>query len=215
MIRSLWALVLFFSASAQAFTFEDLAAIIKSGNVKSIEQLLPLLPEELRADYVLMYRSRSLQDASFENPRAIMFGKDARLVLSFNGDPSHKGFSEIEAIQYREKEARFEFREIQFGARVDISAANPAKCLKCHQAATRTGVDPRPNWEPYSFWPGAYGAADGFFKPSLSRQQIEKNLSKDPEMLAIVRAGDGERAGLERYQANAPNHPRYKYLGPM
>src|SRR5256885_17060270 len=39
-----------------------------------------------------VFESRSLQGASPENPRVILFGPDARFIVTFNGSPAQRGF---------------------------------------------------------------------------------------------------------------------------
>ncbi|MBY0384495.1 hypothetical protein K2X05_04985, partial [bacterium] len=73
-----------------------------------------LVPQEFFQNYVLMYRSRSLQDASYLMPRAIVFGRSAKFIMAFNGHEKQKGYNNLEIIQYREKTQRWEFREITF-----------------------------------------------------------------------------------------------------
>ena len=163
-------------------TVDDLKTLIFAENLRSIDAVLarmsldPKWSNHLR-QYVLMHESRSLQDASFEYPRVILFGKSARLLIAFNGHPSQKGYDQLELIQFRESPARFEFYEILLpgtprladpdglshiwmdGARwpdephesaVRFSSANPSKCFACHRSPLR------PNWDPYPSWKGSY-----------------------------------------------------------
>ena len=153
------------------FSYEDLKSLIQTGKLTSIEALLPLLPADFRSNYTLMRVTRSLQDASDLNPRAILFGKNAKLVCTFNGDPEQKGFDTLECEQFRDLERRFDFRQIQFPtaknklSQVLFSATNRsadgrASCTSCHSK------DPRPNWNAYRTWPGAYGERDDELDPS-------------------------------------------------
>jgi hypothetical protein len=149
----------------QTFTYEDLVSLIQNKNLKSMEEVLPQLPEDLRANYTLMYKSRALQQASYLNPRAILFGRDAKFILTFNGDQSAFGFETLETIQFRPEERSFDFRQIAFPTaqnglkNVEFSQRNKTadgrvSCTSCH------GSDPRPNWDHYSLWQGAYGGDD-------------------------------------------------------
>jgi len=180
------ALALSISASAAAFTYEDLVAMIRDRQVTSIEGLLPLLPEDLRKDYVLMHTSESLQSATFESPRAILFGRDARLTCAFNG-----GGDTLECFQFRRAERRFDFHQIVFPtpsnhrrevafSPTNRSADGRVSCTSCH------GADPRPNWNDYPDWPGAYGEDD----------------NAPPER-------------YEAYRKEAGKHPRYRWLIPL
>ena len=101
-------------AETARLTYEDLVALIQTEHVTSIEQLLPKLPEELRSSYVLMHDSRSLQGASNDAPRVILFGADARLTCAFAGDAGLPGFDSLECFQFREAERAFDFRQIRF-----------------------------------------------------------------------------------------------------
>jgi len=195
--------------------FEVLVELIKDKQLASVEQTL----KELKAyypnyfeTYILMYKSRSLQDASFENPRALLFDRSAQFVFSFNGNPSQKGYNRLEIMQFRENEDRFEFREIAFndGEVVEISEANPRKCMVCHQSTTRKNIDPRPNWEPYNTWPGAYGSLNGDLRLSNHDRSELKERGGDISLFE-----DAEREGpmLEKFFEEVQStHQRYKYL---
>jgi hypothetical protein len=103
-------LVLFISSAtclaSDEFNYERLIGLIRARNIRSIDALLPLLPEELRTQFVLVYKSRSLQEGSLESPRAILYGKTGKLVITFNGDPRQKGYGSLEVMQFREKPLR-------------------------------------------------------------------------------------------------------------
>src|SRR5882724_12502471 len=147
-------------ASAGEFSFDSLSQVIAAQHVGSVEELLAVLPEELRTHYSLIFSSRSLQDASFEHPRAVLFGSNAELILTFNGDPSQHGFEAVETMEFDARANRFIFREITFthdetrpAAR--ISGPNPARCVACHD-------DPaRPIWDVPPAWPGVDGERYG------------------------------------------------------
>ena len=177
------------------YDLTDLKNSLKSASqnetINSVEDLLPVLPQQLRANYVIMYQSRSLQQASDENPRIIMFTPRADFILTFNGHRSQRGFDKLELINFDYKTNNFNFHEISFDKTqgYQISAANPPACLKCHQSPSRTNINPRPNWEPYSTWPGAIGSLDG-------------NFAKDKN----------EEIILNNFINNKSSHPRYKHL---
>src|SRR6266700_7190712 len=108
------ALALAEPAPAGDFSFDSLNQVIAARHVGSVEELLAVLPEDLRAHYSLVFSSRSLQDASFEHPRAVLFGANAQLILTFNGDPSQHGFEALETMEFDASANRFLFREITF-----------------------------------------------------------------------------------------------------
>ncbi|HVH83419.1 MAG TPA: hypothetical protein VM713_03780, partial [Steroidobacteraceae bacterium] len=171
-----------------SFGFATLAALIRTHDVGTVEELLAALPEAQRRNYALMFDSRSLQAASFENPRVILYGPDARFVLTFNGAPTQRGFRVVETLEFDAVTREFRLRELEFperpggAAAVRVSEVNPERCAGCH------GNPSRPLWDSFPLWPGAYGERYG---ASLSER---------------------ERAGLARYLAQQQTHPRYRYL---
>ena len=160
-------LLAFSAGAADEMSIDRLLQIVASKNLRTVESVIAELPLKMKdSDYVLMYRSRSLQEATFAAPRAILYSESGRFVVTFNGgDPNLSGHDTLETIQYRDDSRTFEFREISFadGKKPAVSVLNPQKCLACHQSRHRQDIDPRPNWEPYFIWPGAYGSFDGFF----------------------------------------------------
>jgi len=175
---------------AEQFNYEDLVALIKKNNFTQIESVLAALPEELRSNYTLVYASRSLQGANYDNPRTILFGRDARLIITFNGHPGQRNFDELEVLQFLEHTKDFELRSISFKDKVIYSDKNPDTCLSCH------GNSPRPIWASYDYevdgtnqWPGFYGS---------SHDTPQKN--------AI------EMEAFQRFKENAKTHPRYRHL---
>jgi hypothetical protein len=171
-----------------ALDFASLQRLIEQREVRSVEALVPLLPGALRSRYALMFRSRSLHGASFDNPRVILYGDDARLVITFNGDPRLPGFDAVETMQFDPVSKAFSFREIDFADTAGaagsprISEPNPEACRKCH------GDPPRPVWDTHPLWPGAYG--ERYRAPLV------------PE----------EADGLKRFLQGQPAHPRYRFL---
>ena len=198
-------------------TIEGLLKLITDEKLTSIEGVLERLPAELRNRYVLMYKSRSLQRATFAKPRVILFTGNAGFMLAFgSGDPELSGGDRIETIQFREGENRWEMREIAFrpGRPPVVSPVNPRKCLECHQSPARRDVDPRPNWEPYNLWPGAYASADGRLTSVFGFSSKDKKFGPDDAALFADQKQEGER--LKQFDRFVkPNHPRYRTLGPF
>jgi len=197
-------------------SFETVKQIIEENEFTTMEETLEYLKvyyPEFFANYILMYKSRSLQQASFENPRAILMDLSAQFVFSFNGNKDQRGFNKLEIMQFRDDENRFEFREISFfenGAKPSFSEANPRKCMACHQSAERRVNDPRPNWEPYNTWPGAYGSTNGDLRVSThDRNELTK---RGGEAHLITDAEQEESKIAEFFGQVQPEHPRYKYL---
>ena len=175
------------AAAAADFDYQALRDLIDHDHIDSIETLLAALPAPMRSHYVLVFASRSLQQASLRDPRVILYGAEAHLMLSFNGDPGEAGYDAVETAEYEPRQARFRFREIRFlqsptGPTVQYSLPDPQRCTQCH------GDPARPVWDASPLWPGAYG------------EQYRANL------------GSVERVGLQRFLAQQPTHPRYRLM---
>jgi hypothetical protein len=182
--------VLLAVSAARAMTFEDLKILIQNHGLTSVEAVVARLPVDLRGNFTLAYSSQSLQGADHDNPRAILFGSDATLVLTFNGHPQQRRYDELEVLQFRTASREFELYSIKFGDEVTFSGPNPAICLSCH------GRSPRPIWGGYDYeqtddnhWPGFYGSTH------------DAPASNDVERQAFV-----------RFRERALLHPRYRHL---
>ncbi len=202
-------------------TFENFVQVLKTSSATSIDDFLvdwkstdPLIFRY----YLLAYRSRSLQGATPEFPRAIVFYPTGEFAASFNGHPKQKGYQQIELYRFNYQKNNFEFYELSFreNEKPTLSEPNPQKCLDCHQSLGRETPDPRPNWEPYFFWPGFYGSVSGVFKTKLSKltdNEADKiHVDKDALLLKEIpyeQKWYSQFMGIIR-----PNHPRYKVLEP-
>jgi hypothetical protein len=172
-------------ACAADFNVDVLTDLIRTRNARTVEEVLVLLPSELRESYVLAFSSRSLQDATLSAPRAILYGSDAHLIITFNGDAGRRGYDALETMQFDERSNSFHFRELSFpptGEGVMISEDNPARCVACH------GRPARPIWDSSPSWPGIYG------------ERYRAGLSK------------AEAVGMTAFLARQPSDPRYRYL---
>lgn len=158
----------FAAEEPKPFTVEDVQRLLAQPDVKTADDLLQRLPEDLRTDPVLMYSSQSLQEASPQAPRAILFGKGGsyygggrddldRLFVAFNGDPKARNFDSFEMIQFRAKTGKFEFSKIQFkNGKRPLFISAPPECVRCHDHPGH------PNWTAYAVWAGAFPSEDGF-----------------------------------------------------
>jgi cytochrome c5 len=110
------------------------------------------------------------------------------LSFSNHGDNDNEHNSNVELIYWNESKKEFKFHEISFDQNgIKISKENPSKCLNCHG-----GDDPRPNWEPYSTWPGSYGGKEEF--------RLGEELVK------------GERKYLDEFISKSKSDPVYSQL---
>ena len=177
------------AASAATPQTDQFVQAIAEGNVTTLERALELLPAALRSRYALVFSSRSLQGASYPEPRAVLFGNDARFIVTFNGNAGQPGFDTLEIMEFDGQGGRFAFREIRFpegGAQpargAVVSEVNPAKCSACH------GRPLRPIWDTFPTWPGAYGEQ---YRVPLAPAELD---------------------GLRNFLKAQPTHPRFHAL---
>lgn len=194
--------------------FTVLQSLVQTQNFENPESFLQdwkKAKPEYFSNYVLGYRSRSLQQSSFLHPRAILFNKNADLIISFNGHEKHKGFNNLELVHFNHDTKTFEFHEMSFErGKAKLSEANPKKCLACHQSVVRADVNPRPNWEPYNTWPGFYGSLDDKNTLFLNSAKRELDPVADALMLYEVEA---EITKIHEFRSTIqPTHPRYSLL---
>ena len=223
----LLSLVIGLSSAAMGFNHESLEKIIRDHNVKSIEELLPLLPESLRSQYVLLWFSRAGQKATFQKPRVIMFTEDADFIFAIN-DGAMFGGHVIDTISFNHESHQFDFRRFEFkDSKPVFFSKNEVRCQACHE------VHLRPNWDNYPRWFGAYGMDDDTIhddKIWLGKIRYERDANgkmsqikessiyhdKDMGTEFDFNGGDAlnevESQELKRFNAERKQHPRYKYL---
>ena len=164
-------------ASDSAFDSARLEALLQRNPatgrpVESIVELAPLLPRELRSNFTFVYDSRSPFRASVspEFPRVML--DDARLVLTFTGDPGKPGFDLLETLAFDDRAAAFTLRSYLLPAAKRRSwrlAPEDADCARCH------GADARPMFDSYPLWPGFYGSVlDAFPRDRLGFTELAK-----------------------------------------
>ena len=161
------------------FDFARLEALLQRNPatgrpVDSIAELAPLLPRELRSNFTFVYDSRSPFRSSISPkfPRVILFTRDARLVLTFTGDPENPGYDMLEALSFDDASASFVARAYLLPAAERRSwrpAPEDADCARCH------GADARPIFDSYPLWPGFYGSVlDAFPRDRLGVAELAK-----------------------------------------
>ena len=150
MSRRLWlasaALTLASLAGAPAraetrWSAEALLAEAQAKGITTIDEFLKHLPLPLRENYVFMEQSRSLARATVEQPRAILFGTDARILIAVSSMPSDPLFNVIEVLQQDATTGVWSFRLIDFRSGAPVLTPAPEVCSTCH------GHPARPIWE--------------------------------------------------------------------
>lgn len=186
---------------ASSASYPQLVALIENNPrtgrpVQGAEELISILPKELRANFTFVYRSRSPHggmnhpsegSVSADFPRLVLFSADARLVVAIDGNPDRPGADVVEVIHFDDERAAFELSRFVLPAAVARDpalarkaqangAANPPECLHCH------GDDPRPITDSYPLWPGFYGSVrDTFVEGSTELAHYRDFLTRRRE----------------------------------
>lgn len=168
-------------AFSQVQTVSSIKNALRERNITTMEEFIADLPQDLLTNFTLMHESKSLHGSSYAEPRAILFGKTGQWIVTFNGSHSQAAGSMIEMMLYEPKTKTYAFHEIDFSGTTPVFHESPTKCLACH------GSNPRPIWDHYNAWPGAYGDVDDRY-----------NLEEHKYLTAFIE--------------KAPAHPRYKLL---
>ncbi len=169
------------AAGNQPFTEARLQELLKSNPqtgrpVDSVAELVPLLPDELRRNFLLAYESRSPFKANItpQLPRVVLFTDDTRLVLTFIGDDKAPGADLLETMAFDDSTKKFVLHAYLLPAaerRAWRPSAEDARCERCH------GADPRPIFDSYPLWPGFYGSVQDTFPADRMGQKELKNYA--------------------------------------
>ena len=220
-------------------SFQNLMDINKKNRPEKLVDFIKIIKKLFPGyfnKYTLAYESLSQQKASFENPRVIVFGDTARLVIAYNGHPLQKGFGSLETMEYIDDRG-FIFRELGFVkegyvndlpfAEIDqslssenliVSVSNPSKCFSCHDT---TFANPRPIFEKYRVWPGFYGSDDDYvFRARIPRrygvsESAESKLlpTSLSRMYRVVNKDIEREALVDFIKGNKKVNERYVVLG--
>lgn len=144
-----------------------------SNNSDPVDEFLKLLPKTYLSHFTMAHRSYSIQQATPLAPRAIVFGTDASVIMSFNGGvdengKKQKGGNSIEILEWKDNEKNWQLAEIQFNGKSQVKKEiNPEKCMMCHSGTPKVikGSEAKfykpyvkPIFAQYPLWPGMYGS---------------------------------------------------------
>lgn len=218
-----------------AFTFEDLRAILLEKHPTTIAEVLSHIaashPAYLK-NHTLAYSSLSLHGSNYVNPRAIVYGPTADFIITFNGSPEQEGYGSLEVLSYS-PENGYEFRDVSFlgekknhadvfakneieirTAEFAITKSNPKRCRMCHDTGRALS---RPFWQPFKLWPGVYGSFDDhlfrYLYDAGGKRVVRGPGDGEPNTSApLMKGRDTELEGFESYLRNQLTHSRYRYL---
>ena len=129
---------------------DALRAFVTAAGASSLEDLLRLLPSWLHANHILVDETRTGHRASVEHPRVLLFGSDARFLMSFGSDPNDPTREVIDLAELEES-GLWKFRSLDFRTSPPTLSPDDSACTGCH------ADPPRPFWGSYPSWPGAFG----------------------------------------------------------
>lgn len=160
------------------------------GRIRSLDDLIPILPAEYRSNFTLAYQSRSPEAPSVDalHPRIVLFGRGARLVLAFTGDPARPSYQTMQVLEFSDDgsfhphEIDFEQTQVnsnetnlsQVQPRTPHIVDNPQSCARCH------GNDSHPIWDAYDLWPGFYGSVDDHIAADSPEGQNYRQFRNGP-----------------------------------
>lgn len=155
--------------------YNDQIAPKLNTNDDSVDAVIKLLPESYRRHFSLIHRSFSIQKATPTSPRVILYGPDAKVMMTFNAgvDVDGKiqdGGQSIEVIEWDTRKRTWNFSEITFDLeKRALHNKDPKKCVMCHAGTPKpvnfANIDAykgklKPIFPQYPFWPGFYGSVN-------------------------------------------------------
>jgi cytochrome c553 len=138
----------------------------------------------LKEHFVLLHHSQSLQFASPEHPRAILF--DGGVAFAISEHPENR-MQRVEMMEADPITRGVNMREIIFsngGVQFD---ANPVSCRSCH------GQPAKPLWDPYDFWPNAFAGAAAAFGVRQEKEayaRLVQNAGSSPLLSRLTLRAD-------------------------
>ncbi len=202
----------------------ELFEILNKRKPATIDALLAEIAK-VKPDYLChhteAYGSHSLHESSFANPRALVFGGDAKTIISFNGSKEQDRYERLEVMCFSDQTKKFTFHDIAFpkdrGTKTDLTDLAPylraranvisppnghiagQKCSDCHQEPSR------PNWHRYPYWPGFCGSNDDNAggKAYIDAASTEQKKCAEFEQ----KLGGGAKGKFERYRWLCPRKP--------
>lgn len=123
-------------AQNEDLTLEQFESILSGSEPpKSYEEFLQRLPKVYRSHFHAVKQSTSLQSSTDKEPRILLYGKTARLIMSFNGNPDDTGYNDIEVSWFNPQTLNFEYYSYHPEWGVPLAKrpqANPSECAACH-----------------------------------------------------------------------------------
>lgn len=123
----------------------------------------------LAKNYILVHNSESQQLSSLEEPRVLLF--QGGIFYGLSNHPGQKD-KRVEILEVDPKTSKVSLAEIIFTDKGPKFEKNPKSCVACH------GVNSKPLWNPYDFWPNTFNSAIGFVSDKQESKAYENLVQK-------------------------------------
>lgn len=146
----------------------------------------------LKNHFVILHHSASLQTASVEHPRVILF--DGGKAFGLAEHPTNRELK-VEIIEASPQDYSLKMSEITFSREGGVKIErNPKACIACH------GSPAKMLWDPYDFWPQAFGSSVGAMSSVQETAAYDKMRALAPNseilkrlnLLPKIEIGSGE-----------------------
>jgi hypothetical protein len=197
--------------------FDALKSLVTERGIKSLDQLLDVIPTKMKSKVVFVYDSHAFNAnlATPTTPRMLFWNADGSLIFSIHRSQSAEntaaGKDFLEAIDFDKTTKEYSMFITPFDGVTDpttVVKRNDGQCLVCH------GTNPRPILHDYNTWPGFYGSFAQYglsLKGTKEFDYLTSFLGKindgsaDPRYLKVNTLGFKLEA--DGYSYNLPDNP--------
>lgn len=170
-------------------TISGVATYVEAQQIGDLKTLLSAMPRSMRRNYTFVEQTRSANLASLEHPRVILFGSDARFMLSYGSDPTDPNYEKLDLAELDDSTGEWILRELDFTTDPPTLGSDDTACQVCH------GTPARPIWHDYSTWPGIFGSRDDILTSAqadrINRLRGEQGSSDRFHFLEILKQRGG------------------------
>lgn len=198
---------------------------VKDCNIKNLDELMSKLPKEVLGNWLLKYKSLSVQQGTEDYPRIIINSPDGKTLLAISANPKDPNFQLLEMIEWDENQETFVPTEIVFkddNNTFDSAefTASPAHCSTCHANSSTDIYSFRPNFSSYNFWPFFIGSSSRNYQDVISCLDPSADKKSNSELIQRWKSGEispelctqEEAKIFLNWVQNSSRKGRYKFL---
>ncbi|MCU7801189.1 MAG: hypothetical protein KZQ70_13890 [gamma proteobacterium symbiont of Lucinoma myriamae] len=112
-------------------SIDGMVQMVREKGIHDIETLMAELPESLNASWTLMENSNGLRDTSIQHPSLIMYGADARFLLSVGTNSADPLNDILEMAELNPKTGQWSFSILDFGKATPELTKDVPICQTC------------------------------------------------------------------------------------